>query len=98
DLPVPHRSRRPADPARRRRGLGVDDGEGRGHGRVPPVPRLHQPVPRAPAHPRRTPLGASAPSDPSAAVTTGSPRLTVALTFDHDAISADVLRGAGPVL
>ena len=27
-----------------------------------------------------------------------APRLTVALTFDHDAISAEVTRGAGPVL
>jgi peptidoglycan-N-acetylglucosamine deacetylase len=27
-----------------------------------------------------------------------APRLTVALTFDHDAISAEVMRGAGPVL
>jgi peptidoglycan-N-acetylglucosamine deacetylase len=27
-----------------------------------------------------------------------APRLTVALTFDHDAISAEVMRGGGPVL
>ena len=28
---------------------------------------------------------------------TGSPRLTVALTFDHDAISSEVRRGDGPM-
>ncbi len=41
---APDRLRRPADPERRRRGVGRVDGEGRRHGRVPPLPRLHQPV------------------------------------------------------
>ena len=31
-------------------------------------------------------------------LTGGDPRLTIALTFDHDAISSEVERGGGPVL
>ena len=82
------------------------DGEGGSHWRARPLPRLHQPV-LLPAPPDRRPPLTISPFDtalterrpnPGRAMAAGEPRLTVALTFDHDAISSEVDRGDGPVL